>query len=52
MPKPYYKKEIVYYVENIEKAQKLRDDLYDTYESVSIYHNGLSDCKVICELLI
>lgn len=51
MPKPYSKKEIVYYVDSEAKAQKLRNDLYETYNCVSIYHNGKEDCKVVCEIL-
>ena len=45
MTKPYTKKEVVYYVdtdtvEGLKRAERLRSDLYDTYDDVLITPNG------------
>ena len=54
MPKIYNKKEIVYYIDcdnhNKEAIDELKADLYNTYEDVMIYDNGLHEKKIICTI--
>ena len=56
MAKIYNKKEIVYYVDcdkhNDRAIDELRNDLYDTYDDVAIYHNGLHENRIVCTQLI
>jgi len=53
MPKPYTKKEVVYYLsaettEDDKKIREFKQDLYRTYKNVSITPNGLYESRVIC----
>ena len=55
MLKPYTKKEIVYYINNNDKdndkaIRELRADLYDTYDDVQVYPNGLHESRIICTI--
>ena len=48
------KKEVIYTMpyeteDEIKKAQELRSDLYDEYNIVSVYPNGLYEVRIICE---
>ena len=48
------KKEVVYTMpyeteEEIKKAQELRQDLYEKYNSVMVYPNGLYEVRIVCE---
>jgi len=54
MPKPYNKKEVVYYIDSDddEAVRKLRADLYDTYDDVAVYHNGLHENRIVCTCAI
>jgi hypothetical protein len=49
-----YKKETIYTLpykteEDIKKAQDFRTDLYDRFNSVQVYPNGLYEVRIICE---
>ena len=50
MTKPYNKKEVVYYIDSDddEAVRKLRADLYDTYDDVAVYYNGLHEKRIVC----
>lgn len=46
------KKEVVYTVdtdteEGLRKAAEIRQDLYDEYESVNVYPNGLHQVRIV-----
>jgi len=48
------KKEVVYFMpyeteEDIKKAVELRQELYDHYNSVNVYYNGLSEVRIVAE---
>lgn len=48
------KKQVVYTMpysteEDIKKASELRNDLYDEYDSVQVYPNGLHEVKIVAE---
>lgn len=48
------KKEVIYTLpydteEEIKKAQEIRQDLYEKYNSVGVYPNGLHEVRIICE---
>lgn len=48
------KKQVVYTMpysteEDIKKANELRNDLYDEYDSVLVYPNGLHEVKIVAE---
>ena len=47
------KKEVVYTMpyttkQDIQKAQQKRDKLYDKYDSVQVYPNGLDEVRIVC----
>lgn len=47
------KKEVVYTMpytteEDIRKANNKRQKLYDKYESVQVYPNGMYEVKIVC----
>jgi hypothetical protein len=47
------KKEVVYTMPyttkiDIQKAQQKRDKLYDKYDSVQVYPNGLDEVRIVC----
>lgn len=51
--KSHIKKEVVYTMpystkKDIQKAQQKRDSLYDKYDSVQVYPNGLDEVKIVC----
>ena len=50
MTKPYNKKEVVYYIDSDddEAVRKLRADLYDNYDDVAVYYNGLHEKRIVC----
>jgi len=48
------KKEVVYFMpyeteEDIKKANELRQELYDHYNNVNVYYNGLSEVRIVAE---
>lgn len=48
------RKQVVYTMpysteEDIKKAGELRNDLYDEYDSVQVYPNGLHEVKIVAE---
>ena len=51
MPKPYTKKEVVYYIDSDKKEDinELKQDLYRTYKNVTLYHNGLHESRIVCD---
>ena len=53
MPKPYNKKEVVYYIDSDDKAiREFKADLYDTYDDVAVYYNGLHESRIVCTCAI
>lgn len=51
--KTQIKKEVVYTMpyttkQDIQKAQQKRDKLYDKYNSVQVYPNGLDEVRIVC----
>ena len=48
------KKEVIYTMpyeteKDIKDAQELRQDLYQKYNSVQVYPNGLYEVRIVCE---
>jgi len=48
------RKEVVYFMpyeteEDIKKAVELRQELYDHYNSVNVYYNGLTEVRIVAE---
>jgi hypothetical protein len=50
MTKNYYKKEIVYYVYNEKDARQLKSDLYQKYDNILTYIDGITGYKIVVNI--